>query len=91
MTDPKDMDVVDLLTHQHDRIRAMIDGVEKTQDNEARQEKFEELRRFLAVHETAEELVTHPARAWPTAATTSWTPGWRRRPSRRRCWPSSTA
>lgn len=60
MTGPQDMDVVDLLTHQHDRIRAMFDAVEKTQDNEARQEKFEELRRFLAVHETAEELVTHP-------------------------------
>jgi len=54
-----DKDVVDLLLAQHERIRSMFTAVESAA-GDAKQEKFEELRRFLAVHETAEELVTHP-------------------------------
>jgi hemerythrin superfamily protein len=52
-------DVVDLLVQQHEHIRSMFAAVEST-GGDAKQEKFDELRRFLAVHETAEELVTHP-------------------------------
>lgn len=55
----QDQDVVELLLAQHEHIRSLFAEVESA-TGEARQEKFEELRRFLAVHETAEELVTHP-------------------------------
>lgn len=52
-------DVVALLKTQHERIRSMFDHVEQAH-GEDRQRRFEELRRFLAVHETAEEMVVHP-------------------------------
>lgn len=52
-------DVVELLREQHERIRALFDEVAHAH-GEDRQLRFEELRRFLAVHETAEELVVHP-------------------------------
>jgi hemerythrin superfamily protein len=54
------LDVVTLLSRQHDHIRSLFDAVEQQAPAEGRQKSFEELRRFLAVHETAEELVTHP-------------------------------
>ena len=53
------LDVVDLLIAQHQRIRGLFDAVENG-SAETRQARFEELRRFLAVHETAEEMVVHP-------------------------------
>lgn len=53
------LDVVELLLQQHRHIRQLIASVEEASDG-ARQRSFEELRRFLAVHETAEELITHP-------------------------------
>jgi hemerythrin superfamily protein len=52
-------DVVDLLLKQHEEIRSLLDTVEKS-SGERRKEKFDELRRLLAVHETAEEEVVHP-------------------------------
>lgn len=52
-------DVVALLKEQHQRIRSMFEAVEKATGTE-RQERFDELRRLLAVHETAEEMVVHP-------------------------------
>ncbi len=52
-------DAIDLLMRQHDRVRTLLDEVEKS-SGEQRQAAFDELRRFLAVHETAEEMVTHP-------------------------------
>lgn len=52
-------DVVALLKAQHQRIRAMFDAVEKA-TAEDRRKNFDDLRRFLAVHETAEEMVVHP-------------------------------
>jgi hemerythrin superfamily protein len=55
----QNQDVVELLLAQHEHIRSLFAAVESA-TGEAKQEKFEELRRFLAVHETAEELVTHP-------------------------------
>ncbi len=52
-------DVVDLLLKQHEEIRSLLDTVEKS-SGERRKEKFDELRRLLAVHETAEEEIVHP-------------------------------
>lgn len=52
-------DVITLLKNQHAHIRDLFDAVEKA-TGEERQHRFEELRRFLAVHETAEEMVVHP-------------------------------
>ncbi|WP_296607548.1 hemerythrin domain-containing protein [Nocardioides sp.] len=58
-------DVVELLLAQHERIRQLFADLESAQ-SDAKQAVFDELRRFLAVHETAEELVTHPrARTLP--------------------------
>jgi hemerythrin superfamily protein len=54
------VDVVDLLTEQHTHIRELFTELGQATGPAARQEKFEELRRFLAVHETAEALITHP-------------------------------
>lgn len=53
-------DVVSLLLGQHERIRRLFDEVAKAGSAELKREKFAELRRLLAVHETAEEMVTHP-------------------------------
>lgn len=53
-------DVVDLLLEQHAHIKDLFARVEKASPTDLH-DAFEELRRFLAVHETAEELVTHPA------------------------------
>lgn len=59
-------DVVDLLLAQHDRIRQLFADLAEVTQTDAKQAVFEELRRFLAVHETAEELITHPrARTLP--------------------------
>lgn len=54
------VDVVDLLTEQHTHIRELFTELGLASNPTARLEKFEELRRFLAIHETAEELITHP-------------------------------
>jgi hemerythrin superfamily protein len=53
-------DVVSLLVAQHERIRSLFQEVDKAAGSEAKQQRFEELRRLLAVHETAEELIVHP-------------------------------
>lgn len=53
-------DVIALLLDQHDRIRTLLDGVSGARTTETRRERFDDLRLLLAVHETAEELVTHP-------------------------------
>lgn len=52
-------DVVQLLLDQHERIREMFEAVQNAGGTE-RQTRFDALRRLLAVHETAEELVVHP-------------------------------
>jgi hypothetical protein len=54
------MDVVTLLEQQHIKIREMFADLETAKGDE-RRELFEDLVRFLAVHETAEEEVVHPA------------------------------
>jgi len=53
-------DVVDLLLEQHVRIRELFAAVHAA-EMEHRHSEFEELRRFLVVHEAAEEMVVHPA------------------------------
>ena len=52
-------DVVRLLLEQHARIRELFDEV-KSATGERKQERFDELRALLAVHETAEEMVVRP-------------------------------
>jgi hemerythrin superfamily protein len=52
-------DVVELLLHQHQEIRRLFTQVENSTGPE-RREAFDRLRRFLAVHETAEEMIVHP-------------------------------
>lgn len=54
-------DVVDLLVEQHQRIRGLFERVADAAPGPARREAFTELRQLLAVHETAEEMVVHPA------------------------------
>jgi hemerythrin superfamily protein len=52
-------DVVTFLKHQHEEIKSLFARVESARGDE-RQEAFTDLRRLLAVHETAEEEVVHP-------------------------------
>lgn len=59
MSAPHKPDVVELLEDHHEHIRGLF-AIVSDRDTPDRQRRFEELRRFLAVHETAEELVTHP-------------------------------
>ncbi|MCM6778605.1 hemerythrin domain-containing protein [Nocardia sp. CDC159] len=52
-------DVVEFLLEQHNRIRQLFAETAAAAP-EDREEKFVELRRLLAVHETAEEEIVHP-------------------------------
>lgn len=52
-------DVVKFLTAQHEQIKAMFEQVIAKTGSE-REQAFVELRRLLAVHETAEEEIVHP-------------------------------
>ncbi|QIS14425.1 hemerythrin domain-containing protein [Nocardia arthritidis] len=60
MTTEQREDVVTLLLAQHEQIKGLIERVETTH-GEAKREAFEDLVRMLAIHETAEEEVVHPA------------------------------
>lgn len=53
-------DVVDLLVEQHNQIKALFSRLGRARGTEKR-ELFESLVRLLAVHESAEEIVVHPA------------------------------
>jgi hemerythrin superfamily protein len=55
-----DEDVIALLQRQHEEIRELFDAVVRARDDE-RQHVFAQLVRLLAIHETAEEEVVHPA------------------------------
>ncbi|GAA0440084.1 hemerythrin [Actinoplanes capillaceus] len=59
-TTQQDQDVIDLLLTQHNEIRALFAEV-KSATGEPRKRAFNQLVRLLAVHESAEELVVHPA------------------------------
>jgi Hemerythrin HHE cation binding domain. len=52
-------DVVAFLKAQHEQIKKLFSQVASTTGSE-REERFVELRRLLAVHETAEEEIVHP-------------------------------
>lgn len=53
-------DVVAFLKAQHDLIKDLFDEVLHASGDKAREQAFADLRRLLAVHETAEEMVVHP-------------------------------
>jgi hemerythrin superfamily protein len=53
-------EVVALLKAQHNLIEDMFDQVLHASNPQAREAPFVQLRRLLAVHETAEEMVVHP-------------------------------
>jgi hemerythrin superfamily protein len=54
------MDVVELILSQHQRVKGLLTDV-ATGTGARREESFCELRRTIAVHETAEEEVVYPA------------------------------
>ncbi len=60
MTQVAHRDVVDLLMSQHTEIKELFRQVASSTGDQKR-EHFQHLVRLLAVHETAEELVVHPA------------------------------
>jgi hemerythrin superfamily protein len=53
-------DVVKFLKDQHNLIKDMFDEVLSASEPKAREKAFIDLRKLLAVHETAEEMVVHP-------------------------------
>jgi hemerythrin superfamily protein len=53
-------EVIAFLKAQHNLIEDMFDQVLHASDPQAREKPFVQLRRLLAVHETAEEMVVHP-------------------------------
>lgn len=59
MTMTQKRDVVAILLEQHEQIKSLFQQVATAQGPQKR-ERFEELVRLLAVHESAEEIVVHP-------------------------------
>ncbi|HEX5540582.1 MAG TPA: hemerythrin domain-containing protein [Micromonospora sp.] len=59
MTTAQKQDVVDFLKSQHEQIKSLFSQVKSAQGTEKR-ERFQELVRLLAVHESAEEQIVHP-------------------------------
>jgi len=55
-----DQDVIRYIKGQHQHIKALMEAVQ-TSRGQARSQAFFELRRLMAVHETAEEEIIHPA------------------------------
>ena len=53
-------DVVTFLKEQHEQVKSFLERVLSSQGEE-RSRAFVDLRRLLAVHETAEEEIVHPA------------------------------
>lgn len=53
-------DVVKFLKDQHNLIKDMFEEVFSASEAKAREKAFIDLRKLLAVHETAEEMVVHP-------------------------------
>ncbi|MEV4757719.1 hemerythrin domain-containing protein [Micromonospora sp. NPDC049559] len=60
MTMAQEQDVVDLLLDQHNQIKGLFAQLAGAQ-GERKRELFQDLVRLLAVHESAEEIVVHPA------------------------------
>lgn len=53
------IDVTEFLTHQHEQIKSLF-AKTLSHTGQQRKDAFVELRRLLAVHETAEEEIVHP-------------------------------
>jgi hemerythrin superfamily protein len=60
VTDLQQKDVVGLLLEQHNEIKSLFSQLATAQGTQKR-ELFQDLVRLLAVHESAEETVVHPA------------------------------
>jgi hemerythrin superfamily protein len=60
VTTAQEQDVVDLLLNQHNEIKSLFAQVNAA-SGAARRDAFQDLVRLLAVHESAEEQVVHPA------------------------------
>ncbi|MEV0901169.1 hemerythrin domain-containing protein [Actinoplanes sp. NPDC049802] len=60
MTTVQEQDVIELLLSQHQQIKALFTRVRQS-TGETKRDTFHELTRLLAVHESAEEQVVHPA------------------------------
>jgi len=58
-TGDQQSDVVGVLLAQHEQIKTLLDQVSKA-TGQGRQEAFDELREYLARHETAEEMIVRP-------------------------------
>ncbi len=58
-TTEQQQDVVELLLHQHQQIKALFAQVNGA-GGDARRDAFQQLVRLLAVHESAEEQIVHP-------------------------------
>jgi hemerythrin superfamily protein len=56
----REQNVIELLLSQHQQIRALFARVSQS-TGEQKRDAFQELTRLLAVHESAEEQVVHPA------------------------------
>lgn len=54
------VDVISFLQEQHEQIKIMMNNVASS-DGKEKRDAFVALRRLLAVHETAEEEIVHPA------------------------------
>ncbi len=54
-------DIIDLLISQHNEIKSLFAEVKAAQRSEQKRQAFQQLVRLLAVHESAEEEVLHPA------------------------------
>jgi hemerythrin superfamily protein len=57
----KQQDIVDLLEDRHHQIEVLFNKLSSAKDEERRRALFEDLVGALAVHESAEEIVVHPA------------------------------
>src|SRR5690349_3478553 len=60
MTELQHKDVVDVLIEQHQQIRSLFERI-ATARGRQKQDLFHDLVRLLAVHESAEEQIVHPA------------------------------
>ncbi len=56
----KGIDVVQFLESQHEEVKSLFEAVVGSK-GKSRERRFFELRRLLAIHETAEEEIVHPA------------------------------
>ena len=54
-------DVVELLASQHQQVKILLSRVASSPTGDTADESFCELRRMIAVHETAEEEIVYPA------------------------------